>query len=127
MSEITRQQQVVPAIEAKLEHLLAAGDVPGLALANVRAGQLESPICCGKRDVRTPFRVDGDTVFDAASLSKPVFAHIVLQLMDGGVLSLDAPLADYLPVLVRYVVDVTRQAPPEPTTTDDVSDPLDRP
>jgi dephospho-CoA kinase len=33
------------------------------------------------------------------------------------------PLAEYLPVLVRYVLDVTREAPPPPA--DDVSDPLD--
>jgi thioester reductase-like protein len=34
------------------------------------------------------------------------------------------PLAEYLPVLVRYVLDVTRDEPPEPID-DDVSDPLD--
>jgi len=33
------------------------------------------------------------------------------------------PIADYLPVLVRYVVDLTRAAPPKPP--EDVSDPLD--
>jgi dephospho-CoA kinase len=34
------------------------------------------------------------------------------------------PLAEYLPTLVRYVLDVTRDVPPPPL--DDVSDPLDR-
>jgi hypothetical protein len=34
------------------------------------------------------------------------------------------PLIDYLPTLVRYVLDVTRDLPPPPL--DDVSDPLDR-
>jgi hypothetical protein len=33
-------------------------------------------------------------------------------------------LAEYLPALVRFVLDVTREPPPEPT--DEVSDPLDR-
>jgi len=33
------------------------------------------------------------------------------------------PLAEYLPVLVRYVLDITREMPPAPG--DDVSDPLD--
>ncbi|HMG22121.1 MAG TPA: dephospho-CoA kinase [Kofleriaceae bacterium] len=34
------------------------------------------------------------------------------------------PLADYLPALVRYVLDVTREPPREPT--DEASDPLDQ-
>lgn len=34
------------------------------------------------------------------------------------------PLADYLPVLVRHVLDVTKGPPPRPST-DDISDPLD--
>jgi nucleoside-diphosphate-sugar epimerase len=34
------------------------------------------------------------------------------------------PLAEYLPVLVRYVLDVTRDLPPAPA--DDVADPLDQ-
>ena len=38
-----------------------------------------------------------DTVFEAASMTKPVCAYIVLRLVDRGVLKLDTPLYTYLP------------------------------
>ena len=85
------------ADEATYEHLMAEVSVPGLTSAVIRGGQLERTICCGVRSVQSPVSVDEDTVFDAASLSKPVFAHVVLQLADQGHLSLDAPIASYLP------------------------------
>jgi len=91
------KQHIMPTAEARIRHLLAATDVPGIASAVIRAGQLERTICGGVRDVRSRLAVDEDTVFDAASLSKPVFAHAVLQLADQGILSLDAPLTNYLP------------------------------
>jgi CubicO group peptidase (beta-lactamase class C family) len=43
--------------------------------------------------------VTDETIFEAASLSKPVFAYAVLRLAEEGMLDLDAPLADYMPVL----------------------------
>ena len=38
-----------------------------------------------------------DNVFQAASLSKPVFAYAVLKLVEQGRMSLDAPILSYLP------------------------------
>ncbi len=73
------------------------GDVPGLSLAIVRNGGIDYHRAFGVRDAVTAVPVDDDTVFEAASLSKPVFAYAVLKLADAGRLDLDAPLTKYLP------------------------------
>ncbi len=84
-------------IEADFARLIAEAAVPGIASAVIRNGRLNRFVCCGVRGAQSPDPVDANTVFEAASLSKPVFAHAVLQLADKGSLSLDIPLGDYLP------------------------------
>ena len=45
----------------------------------------------GVADVRTRTPVTSETVFEAASLSKPVFAYAVMRLATEGWIDLDAP------------------------------------
>jgi CubicO group peptidase (beta-lactamase class C family) len=76
-------------------------------MAAIREGRIESLAAGGVRNAQSAAPVDQQTIFDAASLSKPVFAYAVLQLVDAGALSLDAPLARYVP---DYVLDDPRAA-----------------
>ena len=39
--------------------------------------------------------IDNDTLFEAASMSKPVFAYVVVKLCETGVMNLDTPLTKY--------------------------------
>ncbi len=91
---------LMPSLEVDCLRLITEAAVPGMAAAIIRAGHLDRYVCCGTRGAQLLAPVDEHTVFDAASLSKPVFAHAVLQLADQGHLSLDSPLGDYLPTYV---------------------------
>jgi CubicO group peptidase (beta-lactamase class C family) len=76
---------------------MARARVPGLAIALVADTRLVWNGTFGWANSATGAPVTQETVFEAASLSKPVFAYAVLQLVDAGVLELDVPLVRYLP------------------------------
>lgn len=86
-----------PVPDDTLRRLMAAGGIPGLAMAAVRDGAVASTAALGVASVETGEPVREGTVFEAASLSKPVFTYAVLRLADRGVLDLDAPLWSLLP------------------------------
>lgn len=92
------QLRVSPVAATQLRLLIGLAEqyrLPGLQLAYTapdgRTTTLSQGVQCrGEQPV-----VDDHTVFQAASLSKPVFAYLVLRLADRGLLDLDAPLARY--------------------------------
>ena len=71
--------------------------VPGLSLTLIRGAEVFTSRAFGVRSSVSREPVTQDTVFEAASLSKPVFAYAALKLCEAGVLDLDTPLAGYLP------------------------------
>jgi CubicO group peptidase (beta-lactamase class C family) len=85
-------------LDAVLPALLRSAGVPDLAVSLVDDGQVAWAKGFGVRSVDGGLPVDTETLFEAASLSKPAFAYAVLQLVGSGKLDFDAPLANYLAV-----------------------------
>lgn len=80
-----------------LPRLLELASVPGLALAVVEGKRVWSR-SFGRAIEELAQPISEETVFEAASLGKPVFAYVVLRLVDAGIIELDHPLYDYLPI-----------------------------
>jgi CubicO group peptidase (beta-lactamase class C family) len=88
-------------VEADIARLMAEMAVPGLALALICDGRVVQVATYGTRNAECWEPVGENTIFEAASLSKPLFAYAVLQLVDAGRLALDEPLSARLPDYVR--------------------------
>ena len=69
--------------------------VPGVGIAVVDGGEVVWSRPFGVTNALMRAQVDTRTVFETASLSKPVFAYLVLQLVDLGLIDLDRPLVHY--------------------------------
>jgi CubicO group peptidase (beta-lactamase class C family) len=78
----------------ELEGLLAAFDVPGVSIATLKQCEVDEAVMAGRASLDPPAAVTPATVFEAASLSKPVFAWLVMQLVDEKVIDLDRPMAE---------------------------------
>jgi CubicO group peptidase (beta-lactamase class C family) len=78
--------------EQQVRSLMAKAEIPGLSLATVESGKLAWHEAFGIKHAETGEPVTGHTIFEAASLSKPVFAYAVLRLVDRGEWDLDEPL-----------------------------------
>ena len=77
--------------------LVADGAVPGIAIVVVHADEVVYLGGFGLREVGKPETVDADTVFQLASMSKPISATVVAKLVSDGVVGWDSRIADLNP------------------------------
>ena len=79
-----------------LRNVLDKSNATALSVAVVQGSDVVFQKSMGIVDEKTNKHVDEHTVFRTASLSKPVFAYLVMKLVDEGLLDVDKPLYQYL-------------------------------
>jgi len=112
---------------ATLEELAIQDELPGLSAAIVRDGEVAWSFGLGYADIENEVLATPDTRYRLASCSKPLAAVLVMQLVEAGELSLDAPMSGFsLPalfppdparyagsgILLRHVLSHTSEATP---------------
>lgn len=86
---------VEPALDTLINQLMNQHSVPGLSFAKMESHQIVHSKSYGYANTASQDPVRTDTLFEAASLSKPVFTYIVMQLVEEKHIDLDKPLYQY--------------------------------
>jgi len=86
----------VNELEAAIGQAVEKANVAGLSVAILNDGHIAYTRAFGSRDKAAGIPFDEKTVTGAASLSKTVFAYLVMLLNEEGVIDLDRPLQEYL-------------------------------
>jgi len=114
-------------LQASLEGLMDRYNIPGMSAAVVHRRALAWSQGFGYADLERGVWAEPDTRYRLASVSKPFAAVLVMQLVEQGKLSLDAPMKDFhlykwfapdpkryqeQPILLRHVLSHTSEGVP---------------
>src|ERR1700731_4209907 len=102
-------------IDSVLKTDIEAGRIPGAVIAIARHGKLVKLDAYGFRDKAAGVAMTTDTIFNIASMTKPMTTVGALLLYEQGKLLIDDPLSKYFPKFADMKVAV-RDAGGEPST-----------
>lgn len=91
------------ALMTHLKQSAAAFELPGAAIGIVQGGQLVFSGSVGVTDTQSRAPVTTDTVFRIGSITKVFTGLAILALRDAGKLSLDDPVARFIPEISRVI------------------------
>lgn len=80
----------------QLSDLIQSAAIPGISMVTLSKGAPPVTRVAGVLDISSPdSKVNPDSRFEAASLSKPLFAYLVMKLHQKGLFDINKPLGDY--------------------------------
>ncbi len=86
---------LVAALDMFINKQMDSLNIPGLSLAVINKGKIVYYKNYGVKNSETGEKVNNNTIFEACSVSKPVFAYFVLKQVEKGILQLEKPLYTY--------------------------------
>ena len=95
ISKLTIDSKVLDSlVHSKMDSL----KIVGLSLAVIEKDNIMHKGYYGNANLEQGIKVDSKTIFEAASISKSVFAYFTMKMVEQEKLNLDLPLAEYLPL-----------------------------
>lgn len=85
-------------LDELVQHQLTQHQIPGIAVGTLIDGDIRTS-AYGKINLNTGYPTRTDTLFQIGSISKVFTATLAMRLAEEGRLSLDTPVAEYLPDL----------------------------
>jgi len=98
----------VAKLDGMVDDLMKKSGIPGMAVAVVHGGKTVYAKGFGVKDVRSGDKIDPDTVFQLASLSKPLSATVVAHQVGQSAIGWDTPVVSKLPWFALSDPVVTR-------------------
>jgi len=102
-------QAAVAHIEQLAKKTIAEDGAPGIAIVIVHKDQVVFKQGSGVREVGQPEPIDADTVFQIASVSKPLSSTVMALLVGEGKITWDDRVSDHDPAFMMYTPYVTRE------------------
>ncbi len=104
-----QQTELLQGLDLQFRVQLNKAKVPGGAYAVVRGNQIIATGSYGVRAMGKPEKIDADTVFRLASVSKTFTGGISVLTAQQGKVNLDLPLINYVPEFKLKTAEATRQ------------------
>jgi CubicO group peptidase (beta-lactamase class C family) len=105
----TRLDDLETRLDALMETEMLAGQIPGAAVAILKNGELLEAKAYGIAKLELEVPVSTHSVFELASLTKPLTAAAILMLVDEGRVALDDRVSKYLDETPEIWRDITIQ------------------
>ena len=101
-------------LKGYLRRAIKRYDIPGASVSIVEDGRITHCAYAGIANVESGLRVHADTVFQIASVTKPMTATLIMQLVDEKLVDLDDRVSRFLPgwnrstrVTIRHLLNHT--------------------
>ncbi len=106
----SRIDAAIDSLDGIAEKTMKETGIPGMSIAVVRNGEVVYAKGLGVRKVGTTDGVNADTIFQVASVSKPIGASVVASVVGTGKVAWTDPVSKYLPDFALSDPYVTKNA-----------------